>query len=137
MSNNSNISQSMKNGHTAPSEKKRIDHMEYLPDMEIIDSDIGESILLARENYNPQRYTAEDVISALEDRSKTPEDFAAFSPLPRCRILRIWQGLQKKKPCAISALTSTYLPRYTYQITAKIFAYIAASTKAIIYGERS
>ena len=78
MSNNSNISQSMKNGHTASSGEKRIDHMKYLPDMEIIDSDIGEKILLARENYNPQRYTAEDVISALEDRSKTPEDFAAL-----------------------------------------------------------
>ena len=89
MSNNSNISQSMKNEHTAPSEKKRIDHMEYLPDMEIIDSGIGKRILLARENYNPQRYTAEDVISALENKNKTPKDFAALlSPAARRRPVR-------------------------------------------------
>ena len=97
MSNNSNISQSMKNGHTASSEKKRIDHMEYLPDMEIIDSGIGERILLARENYNPQRYTAEDVISALEDRSKTPEDFAALLSPAAMPYLEDMARLAKKE----------------------------------------
>ena len=97
MSNNSNTSQSMKNGHAAPSGKKRINHMEYLPDMEIIDSGIGESILLARENYNPQRYTAEDVISALEDRSKTPEDFAALLSPAAMPYLEDMARLAKKE----------------------------------------
>ncbi|MCU6763576.1 2-iminoacetate synthase [uncultured Roseburia sp.] len=57
---------------------KRIDHMTYLPDMQVIDSNIQEKTILAMENYNYNMYTAEDVQRALNKEHISPEDFAAL-----------------------------------------------------------
>lgn len=56
----------------------RINPMEYLPDMEQIDSTLMETVLSGREQYDPERYTAEDVERALRADPCTPEDFAAL-----------------------------------------------------------
>lgn len=57
---------------------QRINHMEYLPDMEIIESDIMDKVITAMNNYNPNKYTASSVIKALNSDVIYPEDFAAL-----------------------------------------------------------
>ena len=43
----------------------RTDHMAYLPDMEQISSDIRDKVLAAMNAYEPDKYTARDVLAAL------------------------------------------------------------------------
>ena len=58
--------------------KNRIDHMKYLPDMEVIDSDMLDKVIAAMDAYDYDKYTEQDVLSALNHDSLTPEDFAAL-----------------------------------------------------------
>ena len=45
--------------------KNRIDHMKYLPDMQVIDSQIPEYVIEAMNAYDYEKYTAVDVRRAL------------------------------------------------------------------------
>ena len=58
--------------------EKRTNHMEYLPDMEQIDSDIKDKVIEAMNAYEPDKYTESDVLLALEHDTKTIEDFKAL-----------------------------------------------------------
>lgn len=58
--------------------KNRIDHMKYLPDMEVIESDIMDRVVAGMEEYDYGRYTGEDVRRALDSDFRTPEDFRAL-----------------------------------------------------------
>ena len=59
-------------------ENKRTNHMEYMPGMEIIESDIMDRVISAMENYDYNKYTAADVERALSKENLYPEDFAAL-----------------------------------------------------------
>lgn len=59
-------------------EENRIDHMTYLPDMEVLESDIENKVIERMNAYDYERYTAKDVMRALEHDRCTPEDFEAF-----------------------------------------------------------
>ncbi|MGN0170033.1 MAG: 2-iminoacetate synthase ThiH [Lachnospiraceae bacterium] len=61
---------------TDPSFRKN--HMEYLPGMEIIESDIRDKVMEQMESYDYDRYTARDVKAALEHETCTIEDFKAL-----------------------------------------------------------
>ena len=61
---------------TDPSSRK--DHMEYLPGMEIIESDVFGKVMTQMEQYEADRYTAKDVRAALEHETCTIEDFKAL-----------------------------------------------------------
>ena len=61
---------------TDPSSRK--DHMEYLPGMEIIESDVCGKVMTQMEQYEADRYTAKDVRAALEHEICTIEDFKAL-----------------------------------------------------------
>lgn len=61
---------------TDPSSRK--DHMEYLPGMEIIESDVCGKMMTQMEQYEADRYTAKDVRAALEHETCTIEDFKAL-----------------------------------------------------------
>lgn len=61
---------------TDPSFRKN--HMEYLPDMEKIDSDICDSVMRHMNSYDYDKYTANDVRRALEHENCTIEDFKAL-----------------------------------------------------------
>lgn len=56
----------------------RTDHMEYMPGMDIIDSDIQSKVLSAMEAYDHSAYSAKDVLRALEHNTCTIEDFKAL-----------------------------------------------------------
>ena len=61
---------------TDPSCRKN--HMEYLPGMEQIDSDICENVISRMNDYDYSRYTAKDVKTALEHTTCSVEDFKAL-----------------------------------------------------------
>lgn len=61
---------------TDPSSRK--DHMECLPGMEIIESDVCGKVMTQMEQYEADRYTAKDVRAALEHETCTIEDFKAL-----------------------------------------------------------
>ena len=58
--------------------KNRTNHMEYMPDMEVLDSDIDKQVIAAMNNYDYDKYTAKDVENAINAVNRTPEDFAAL-----------------------------------------------------------
>lgn len=59
--------------------EKRTNHMEYMPDMEVLeDSTVMENVISLMNAYNYDTYTAAEVRRALDHDSRTPEDFAAL-----------------------------------------------------------
>ena len=56
----------------------RTNHMEYLPGMEQIHSDVCQKVLSQMDSYDPSRYTARDVKAALEHETCSVEDFKAL-----------------------------------------------------------
>ena len=56
----------------------RTNHMEYMPGMEQIDSDICEKVMSQVASYDYQKYTEKDVKVALEHRICSVEDFKAL-----------------------------------------------------------
>ena len=59
-----------------PSSRKN--HMEYLPGMEVIESDVCTNVMAQMNAYDPAKYTAADVKAALEHDTCTIEDFKAL-----------------------------------------------------------
>ncbi len=77
--------------------ENRISHMEYLPDMEKIDSDIEEKVLAAMEAYDYEKYTEREVRLALQKDSLKPEDFGALlSPAALPLLEEIAQRAQEE-----------------------------------------
>ena len=56
----------------------RKNHMEYMPGMEIIESDVCTNVMAQMNSYDYSKYTAEDVKAALEHTTCTIEDFKAL-----------------------------------------------------------
>ena len=56
----------------------RTNHMEYMEGMEIIESDVRENVISQMNSYNPDKYTAKDVLAALEHTTCSIEDFKAL-----------------------------------------------------------
>ncbi len=61
---------------TDPSSRKS--HMEYLPGMEVIESDVCRQVLAQMEDYDPSAYTPRDVRTALDHDTCSIEDFKAL-----------------------------------------------------------
>ena len=61
---------------TDPSCRKN--HMEYMPGMEQIDSDICDKVMSQMNSYDYSAYTAKDVKAALEHDRCSIEDFKAL-----------------------------------------------------------
>ena len=60
---------------TEPASRKN--HMEYLPGMEVIESEVCGQVMAQMESFNPFTYTAADVRAALAHDTCTIEDFKA------------------------------------------------------------
>ncbi len=56
----------------------RKNHMEYLPGMEVIQSDVCENVMAQMHAYDASQYTAADVKAALEHETCSIEDFKAL-----------------------------------------------------------
>lgn len=95
----------------------RINHMEYLPDMENIGSEIEDKVIKAMESYNADKYTAEDVKIALEKDVLTLDDFGALlSPaaLPMLEEIaqRAMTETRKHFGNSIQMFTPLYIANY-------------------------
>ena len=79
MSKNDHINESILSDEIREHQKEnRIDHMTYLPGMEVIESDVMDQVLAAMNAYDYDKYTDSDVLRALAKDNRTPEDFAAL-----------------------------------------------------------
>lgn len=58
--------------------EERIDHMKYLPGMEVLESDIMDRVINEMNNYDYNIYTARDVMNALNHEVRTLDDFKAL-----------------------------------------------------------
>lgn len=78
--------------------ENRIDHMKYLPDMEVLEeSDIQDKVIERMQAYDYNKYTAEDVKEALSHSNCTLEDFEALlSPAALPFIEEIAQKAQQE-----------------------------------------
>ena len=56
----------------------RMNHMEYLPGMEVIESDVCENVMAQMNSYDYSKYTSADVKAALEHDTCSLEDFKAL-----------------------------------------------------------
>ena len=56
----------------------RKSHMEYLPGMEVIESDVCSNVMAQMQSYDPSAYTPRDVRAALEHDTCTIEDLKAL-----------------------------------------------------------
>ena len=77
--------------------KNRIDHMKYLPGMEVLEeSDVMDQVISAMNAYDYDKYTEADVRRALAHDNRTPEDFQALlSPAALPLLEEIAQAAQK------------------------------------------
>lgn len=77
--------------------ENRINHMEYLDDMEKIPHDIMDKVIAAMNNYDYDKYTDEDVLRALNKEVLSPEDFAALlSPAATNHLEEIAKAAQRE-----------------------------------------
>lgn len=97
--------------------QNRIDHMKYLPDMEVLDSDVMEQVISAMEAYDYNTYTESDVRRALAKENRSIEDFAALlSPAALPFLEEIAQATQietrKHFGNSIYMFTPIYIANY-------------------------
>lgn len=118
MSTENHVNESILNDEIREFQKKnRIDHMKYLPDMEVLESDVMDQVLSSAEQYDPDMFTAEDVRMALAHEYRTPEDFGALlSPaaLPLLEEIAVCAKKEKEKYFgnSISMFTPIYIANY-------------------------
>ena len=111
------INESILNEEVMKYNKNKTDHMKYLPDMEIIESDIMEKVMYAVQNYNYNHYTEYHVYRALEKEYCTPEDFGALlSPVALPLLEQIAQKARivtrKHFGNSVTMFTPLYIANY-------------------------
>ena len=114
MSAENHINESILNDEIKEHQKKnRIDHLKYMPDMEVLDSNILDKVLNYVENYNYEAYTEADVKRALSHERKTPEDFAALlSPAALPLLEEIAQCAKVEKERYFGNSVAMFTPLY-------------------------
>ena len=118
MSTDKHVNESILNDTIREHQKEnRIDHMTYLPDMEVFESDILDRVIAAMNAYDYEKYTEADVRRALARDNRTPEDFAALlSPaaLPLLEEMAQCAQMETKKHFgnSIYMFTPLYIANY-------------------------
>lgn len=78
--------------------ENKINHMEYLPDMEQINPEIKNKVIAAYNSYNADKYTEKDVMNALKADILTPDDFGALlSPVALPFLEQMAKRAREKK----------------------------------------
>lgn len=117
--------------------ENRSNHMEYMPDMEVLDSDLLDRVVADMDSYDYDSYTAQDVRRALQHSRKTPEDFRALlSPA----ALPFWKKLPSRprwKRKSILAIQFVSLPLSILLITVKTSVSTVALTATTTFVEPS
>ena len=58
--------------------EQRVDHMKYMPGMEVLESNVMDQVISKMEEYDSEKYTADNVLRALNKDVLDIEDFAAL-----------------------------------------------------------
>ena len=106
---------------TDPSSRKN--HMEYLPGMEQIQSDVRDQAMAQMQSYDYSKYTAKDVLAALEHETCSIEDFKALlSPAAEPFLAADGPAGRDGRRASILATRCICLPLCTLPITVKTTA---------------
>ena len=95
--------------------KNRTNHMEYLPDMEVLESDIQQKVIDAMNNYDYDKYTAKDVLNAINHQL-------------HFRILNRWHRQPRMRKKDILVIPYVFLHLYILLITVRIIVYTVVLT---------
>ena len=96
---------------TDPSSRKN--HMEYMPGMEVIESDICEKVMSMVESFDYGAYTAKEVRAALEHETCTIEDFKALlSPAAEPFLEEMAQRAREETSRHFGNTVYLFTPRY-------------------------
>ena len=116
---------------TDPSFRKS--HMEYLPGMEQIQSDVCEKVMSQVASYDYTHYTAKDVRAALSHPVCSLEDFKALlSPARRAFPGTKWPRERDQETSRHFGNTVYLFTLFTLPITARITAYTVVLTAITI-----
>lgn len=92
---------------------EKTNHMEYLPSMENIGSDIQDKIIAAMNDFMPEKFTAGDVRAALEKDSLSPEDFMALlSPAAEGFLEEMAEKARKERAAHFGNSVYMFTPLY-------------------------
>lgn len=96
---------------------QRVNHMEYMPGMEVLESDVMDQVVRSMEAYAYDKYTAGDVKKALNNTYRTIEDFAALLSPAAAPFLEEMARLAKEETRkhfgnSIYMFTPLYLANY-------------------------
>ena len=106
----------------------RTNHMEYMPGMEQIKSDVMQKVMEHMKSYNPDDYTARDVRAALSHDTCTVEDFKALlSPAAQPFLEQMAQRAQIETQKHFGNTVYISL-RFILPTTAKIIVFTAVLT---------
>ena len=94
--------------------EQRIDHMKYLEGMEVLeDSNIMDEVISKMNNYDYRKYTAGDVMRALNKEVLKPEDFAALlSPAAEPFLEQMAQRAKLEKEKHFGSSVCLFTPLY-------------------------
>ncbi|MEG0875288.1 MAG: 2-iminoacetate synthase ThiH [Clostridiales bacterium] len=93
--------------------KEKIDHMTYLPNMEIINDEIRNKVITAMENYDYDLFTEDDVKRAINNDFRTPENFAALlSPAAAPQLEDMAKAAQRETAKHFGNSVNIFTPLY-------------------------
>jgi 2-iminoacetate synthase len=97
--------------------ENRIDHMKYLPDMEVIEEDVMDEVIRRMNAYDADSYTEADVKRALNKDVLSPDDFGALLspaalPFLEEMAVRAQQETRKHFGNSINMFTPLYISNY-------------------------
>lgn len=98
-------------------QSKLIDHMKYLPGMEVIDSDMLDQVVAIRNSFNNDDFTDKDVRLALSKEHLDPRDFMALlstaaAPFPEEMAQKAHLVTRRHFGNNITILTPIYFANY-------------------------
>lgn len=118
--------------------KNRIDHMKYLPGMEVLEeSDVMDQVISAMNAYDYDKYTEADVRRHLLMITVHQRIFRHCCLRLRCLFWRKSRRLRRKKPGNILGTVCICLPLFILQITVRITVFTADLTAIIRSAEQS
>ena len=118
--------------------KNRIDHMKYLPGMEVLEeSDVMDQVISAMNAYDYDKYTRQMYAEHLLMITVHQRIFRHCCLRLRCLFWRKSRRLRRKKPGNILGTVCICLPLFILQITVRITVFTADLTAIIRSAEQS
>ena len=107
MSTDNHVNESILNSDIKEWQKKnRIDHMAYLPGMEVLESEVQAQVIESMNAYDYTGYTKRTYAGRWSMTIVRRRILRRFCPLRRCRFWRRWRSVPESRPESILAMAS-------------------------------